>query len=421
MQEITHAGPLLRQVNSQSLLQLIIHAGPVTRVELARRSALSKQTVSEIVRELERAGWVRETGRVHGRVGRSPVAYEFNPRSGFVIGVDLGGTKLRAGIADLGGEVLHELVEPTDVRGGRHVIEQITALSRRLAALTEASWDAVRCVGIGSPGVPNPQTGVMDFAANIPVFGDLHVGEDLNALLGVPVLLDNDVNMAVLGEHWQGLGQDSSDFVFVAIGTGVGMGLVVDDEIRRGARGAAGEICYLPLGADAFDPANQVKGAFEEAAAGAGLVRRYVEAGGAKLGVPELFDAAANGDALAQQVLDDEGRLIAQAVCAVASVLDPELVVLGGGIGSRPELLDPVRTWLGRLMLQPPEVHTSILGHRASLIGALALALRAAHRDLLGATSPVAPLVLPIPSNDITIASPTVANTVANTESGSTS
>ncbi|WP_229698728.1 ROK family transcriptional regulator [Wenjunlia tyrosinilytica] len=393
---MTPAGPLLRQVNTQTLMQLIIHTGPVTRVELARRSGLSKQTVSEIVRQLQGADWVRETGRVRGGVGRSPVAYEFNPRSGFVIGVDLGGTKLRAAIGDLGGGLLHEIVESTDPLGGRHVIEQVCSVSRRLADLADASWDAVLCVAIGTPGVLNPQTGVMDFAVNIPSFGDLRVQDELTGRLGVPLLLDNDVNMAVLGEHWQGLGQDSSDFVFIAVGTGIGMGVVADDEIRRGCNGAAGEICYLPIGADPLDRANQVKGAFEEAAAGAGLVRRYVEAGGREVGVPEIFAAAADGDAAAQLVLDDEGRLIGQAICAVAGVLDPELVVLGGGIGSRTELLEPVRNWLGRFMLQPPEVHTSALGHRAPLVGSMAVALRTAHQDLFGATA-LTPLVLPTP------------------------
>jgi predicted NBD/HSP70 family sugar kinase len=330
---------------------------------------------------------VRERGRVTGQVGRSPVAYEFNPRSGFVIGVDLGGTRLLAALADLGGGVLDELVEATDTRGGRQLLGQIHALSRSVAERAEVPWDAVRCVAIGSPGVLNPQTGILDFAANVPAFGDLRVQDELTRQLGVPVLLDNDVNMAVLGEQWQGLGQGSSDFVFIAIGTGVGMGLVVDDEIRRGARGAAGEICYLPFGADPLDPGNQVLGAFEEAAAGRGLVRRYVEAGGPEVDVPEIFAAATAGDPAAVRALDDEGRLVARAICAVASVLDPELVVLGGGIGARPELLEPVRAWLGRLMRQPPEVYTSALGHRASLCGAIAVALREAHQRLFGAAT----------------------------------
>lgn len=402
MAEFPQPSALLRQMNSRNLMKLIIHRGPVTRVDLARRSGLSKQTVSEIVRELETAGWVRETGRVHGRVGRSALAYELNPRAAFAIGVDLGGTNLRAAISDLGGALLREVTVPTDARGGRDVLGQIHDTCRQLARRVNAGWQRVQCVAVGLPGVFNPQTGRMDLAVNLPSLGDLRVKDHLQAALGVPVLLDNDVNMAVLGEHWQGLGQDATDFVFIAIGTGIGMGLVVDDEIRRGARGAAGEIGYLPIGTDPLDPANQVKGPFEEAAGGAGIIRRYQEAGGAEgTTVQEVFAAAAAGDPVAVHAVDDEGRLIAQAVTSVASVLDPELVVLGGGIGSRAELLEPVQRWLGRFMRTPVEVRTSQLGHRASLVGALSVALRHAHETLFGAAGAEAPLSLPVPPRSI--------------------
>jgi predicted NBD/HSP70 family sugar kinase len=378
---------LLRQVNGQTVMSLIIRDRPVTRVELARRSGLSKQTVSEIVRQLEAGGWVRETGRVEGRVGRSPIAYELNPRSGFVIGVDLGGTRLRAAIGDLGGTLLGEVAVPTEPRGGRDLIRQICGTARGLAEAEQVSWCSVQCVAIGTPGVLDPRSGGLSLAANIPGIGEVHVQEELADELAVPVLLDNDVNMAVLGEHWQGLGRGMTDFVFVAVGSGVGMGLVVDGQIRRGAHGAAGEICYLPLGADPYDEANQVRGPFEEAAAGRGILRRYAEAGGTAADVPEVFAAAAAGDQAARDVIEEEGRLLALAIAGVASVLDPQLAVLGGGIGAREEILPPVQRWLARLMRDPVEVRTTLLGHRASLVGALAVALRTAHQSLFGAAT----------------------------------
>jgi glucokinase len=398
-------GASQRQVNSQVVANVIIGSGPISRVEIARRAGLSKQTVAEIVRALEDAGWVAETGRVRGKVGRTAVTYQLNPRAGFVIGLDLGGTKLRGGITDLAGELLDEQVVATDARGGKHVLAQISQLSQQLAAAAEAPWERVQGVAIGSPGVLNPRTGAMDWAPNIPTFGSLHVQEELERELGVPVVIDNDVNMAVLGEHWQGLGQGCDDFVFLAVGTGVGMGVVVDGDIRRGAHGAAGEISYLPLGTDPLDPANQAKGAFEEASAGAAIVRRHAAIADRELSVPEIFAAAADGDAAALRVLDEEGRLLATALAAVVSIVDPALVVLGGGIGSREEMREPVVTWLERLVPKPPDVRTSVLGHRAGLVGALAVALRSAHRRVFAAPDGPARLTLPLPASPETVRS----------------
>ena len=309
---------------------------------------------------------------------------------GVVVGVDLGGTKLSAALADLDGTVLRERTVPTDPLGGRQVIGQIVGLARELAEAEGLEPDSLRALALGSPGALDRTTGVMAFAPNIPSFGDLDVAKEITAELGVDVVVDNDVNTAALGEQWAGHGRDRSDFVFIAVGTGIGMGVVIGGVLRGGANGAAGEIAYLPLGTDPFDRANQVKGALEEAAGGEGLARRYALHSGPapetrtgsqsalRHGVPEIFAAAAAGDARAAAVLDEEARLIALTIRTVTAVLDPELAVLGGGIGSRVELLEPVREWLGALTDQPVPVVVSELGPRAGLLGAVALALRTA-------------------------------------------
>lgn len=389
------AAMLLRQVNSQTLMQLIIHEGPLTRVELADRSGLSKQTVSEIVRGLETAGWVREAGRITGRIGRSPVRYEFHPRSGYVIGIDLGATTLEAAITDLSGEILHEASTPIDRRGGRHLIERIDQVVRDLARRGNVDWSQVRMVSLGTPGVIDPATGVMRYASNVPGFGNLHLRDELSARLGVPMLIDNEVNLSVLGEQWQGHGQGCRDFLFFNIGTGCGMGVVLDDEIHRGSTGAAGELAFLPLGGDPYNKEEQTRGVYENQVGAPALLRRYAEAGGTADDVPALFAAAANGEPRAQEALEEQARLLALGIAAAASLLDPELVVLGGGIGTRTELLDPVRRWLDRLTSRPPRLRTSALGNRAALVGALAAALAAAHENLFGA--PVRRGSLPIP------------------------
>jgi glucokinase len=423
---------VLGQPSGRTLLRLVAEDGPLSRVELARRSGLPAGTVARTLAGLTEAGWIREAAASHRQGG----GYELDRRAGYVLGVALGGSMLRAAVADLGGVLLGEADEPTDRRGGREVLDQVCRLARAVAEAEDVPWTKVRAVAVGTPGVLDPASGLLNLAGHIPTFDGRPVRDELERELRVPVLLDNDVNMAVLGEHWQGLGRRSRDFVFVAVGTGVGMGVVVDGRIRRGAHGAAGEICYLPFGADLDLPASRAHGAFEAAAAAPALLRRYAEAraaapdgasaatpngasgeasdgasdapaggavrpagnragGGAGAGHPglaELFAAAAAGDPVAKAVVDGEGRLLARAVAAVGAVLDPELVVLGGAVGARPEILTPTRRWLARLLPDPVPVHTSVLRHRAALIGALFLALRSAQEALYGADVPDPPV-----------------------------
>jgi predicted NBD/HSP70 family sugar kinase len=157
------------------------------------------------------------------------------------------------------------------------------------------------------------------------------------------------------------------------------MGIVSGGRVLRGAHGAAGEIGYLPLGTDPFDPVNQHRGALEEATAGERIADRYRAATGASVSTRDVFDLAAGADAAALSVIRDHGRLLALAITAVTAVLDPALVILGGGVGSRPELVDPVRAGLAELGKAPVEVRSSSLGSRAAVLGAVNLALRAAR------------------------------------------
>jgi glucokinase len=395
-----HSNPqpmaVARQFNSQTIMDIIIHHGPVTRVDMARRAGISKQTVSEVVRVLEGAGWIHETGRIVGGVGRTAATFNLNPAAGYVLAVDLGGTKLSVAIGDLAGKIVAETQQKTDPRGGRFVIGDIVQQCKRVASKAHIDWSRVLQIAVGSPGVVNSTTGAVDLAPNIPTWESLAIERELRDALSVPVILENDVDLAARGEQWQGKGRGRANFIFVAIGTGVGMGIVVDGKICRGARGAAGEIAYMPLGGDPLDPALRERGVFEESVSGKAILRRYEAAGGRGMkGVPELFGAAATNDVVAAEVLSETARLVAMAAATFAAILDPELMVLGGGIGSRPELRESVRGWLTKIMDRPLLVETSLLETRASLIGALALALQRAHESVFAARDSPEPLTLP--------------------------
>lgn len=391
---------VLRQLHCEALMGLLIQGGPRTRVELATESGLSKQAVSEIVRQLVEEGWVRECGQVSGRAGRSPVNYEFVTGARHVIGVDLGATTLELALADLSGHVLAQRSERPDERGGRHLVDRIERIARELADEAGVAWETVHSAAIGAPGIADPSTGIIYASNNLPWLADLPLGQELETRLGVPVSLDNEVNRSALGEQWQGHGRELADFVMMNIGTGVGVGVVLDGAVRRGSRGWAGEVAFLPLGTDPFDRRNQAVGAFETAVGAAALLRSYADGGGVARGVVEVFDAFSAGDDRAVAAVDEHARVIALGISAIAAVADPSVVVLGGGVGSRTELLEPVRRWLALLMREPVRVEVSALGNGVALIGAVAAALVSAHHDLFGLSPTASSLPVPRPIPD---------------------
>ncbi len=366
-------------------MQAVLQRQPVSRAELARITGLSKQTTSEVMRALEHNGWVRVRGQVQGATGRSAVTYEVQQDAAFVLGIDLGGTKLHVALANLVGAIIGEAQEPTDPRGGMHVVRQIGSITRRLSREAGLTDGLLRCAAVGSPGVFDPRTGHIGISPNIPGLEEIDVAQSLSETLGCRVLIENDVNLAAKGEQWQGCCTDAQNFAFVALGTGIGMGVVADGQLVRGARGGAGEIAYLPVGGDPFDSRGYRNGTLETAIGSVAILDRYRGFGGTEAAdVRDVFEGLARGDRAAQATLDETARILAQALMAIRAILDPDRVVLGGSIGVRTELIERVRDMLGRVMTDPLPVEPSALGSRAALIGAVGVALAALHESMFG-------------------------------------
>lgn len=365
-------------------MEAVVHGGPISRASIARQTGLSKQTTSEIARILEQDGWIRETGRTSGHVGRMAATYEVVPDSACIAAVDLGGTKTRAAIADLACRILAEEVEPTAARGGRHVVRQIARMCRTAAQRQEIPFDRVRLAVAGVPGVPDPVSGRILMAPNIPRLDTFDFALELEDALGMEVHLDNDVNLAVLGENWLGNGQGADHLAFVALGTGIGAGLVLGGQLVRGAGNSAGELGFLPFGGDALDRPRQATGSLEESVATEGIRRRYAALSGESASVPEVFDLAGRGDRHAVAVLDETARHLARAILALCAIADPGKVILGGSIGARPELVDRVRALLEDVSPMPAKIESSSLGPRAALAGATAVGLGRLHNALFG-------------------------------------
>jgi glucokinase len=299
-----------------------------------------------------------------------------------VLGVDLGGSNLRVLLADATGRTVREAAEPTAAGDAEAVVAQIEQACWAVAAAAGLEPSALAGIGLGAPGVIDA-TGRLHLAPNLPAFGDTVLADVLGRRLGAPVVVDNDVNMATLGEHRHGAGQGHDDLALIAVGTGIGMGIMAGGRLQRGAGGAAGEIAALPVGSDPFDPRNQLRGPLEEAASGSGIEARYAGRTGVDRPAEAIFARARDGDAAAQAVLHDQAVALALGITAVHALLDPSLIVLGGGLGSRPDLLAAVAPVVARLTSRPVGLAPSRRGGRAGVVGAAEAALRhaGAHGD----------------------------------------
>src|SRR5580704_9983782 len=189
-----------RQLSRRSVFEALLHRSPISRADLAKVTSLSKQTMSEVIDAFEQQGLVRPVGRTSGNVGRTAVLYELSPEGGHVLGIDLGARRLTVALADIAGRVLAEADEPTDSRGGAWALDQIARLSDRLARDNHTHPSRIRSIVLATPGVVNPRSGAIEMAPNIAGLGQLNVVGLLGEKLGSRVFLENDINLALLGE-----------------------------------------------------------------------------------------------------------------------------------------------------------------------------------------------------------------------------
>jgi len=375
--------PLLKELNERAVLEAIRGGAPISRAEIARRTGISKPTVSLALRALLHDGLVRETSPEPGRPHYGALFFEPVPEAALVLALDIGARFVRGALADIAGNVRARQDVPLARDGAASTIEAAASVC---AALVDAAGDGARRIDgavVGVPGVVAPDDAVT-LATNVPGVEDPGFARSLRDALGVPVRLENDINLAALGEQSRGVARGVSDFLFLSVGTGLGAGLVLRGELHRGLNGAAGELDYAFVGVGpGIDPSAPGLAVLTEELAAA-------HEGETTLLPPydprDVFAAARAGDALARAVVAEEARRIAVHVLPVAAVADVELVVLGGGIGANGDLLlEPIRGHLVRVLPFPPRVEVSALGEAAVLTGALATGVRTARENLLGA------------------------------------
>ena len=366
---------LIRTLNEQLLLERMRSNGPVSRSDLASASGLSKPTVALALTSLERDALVRHAGRRVGGRGRSASLYELRSDAGFVLGLDVGREFVRGAVTDLTGAVRARRSRPARSSSGTARVRELAALADDLLqdAGVEGKEPLLQTV-VGSPGIIEPDGRALQLAPNLPGWERPTVLRDLRRLLGAETVIENDVDAAAVAEREHGHGRDASTFAFVSVGTGIGMGLVLEGKLHRGAHGAAGEIAFLPLADSELDPRDaRRQGALESAASAAAVVRAARRAGTRLRSARSVFAAAAAGDERAQEVVAGQASIVARALAAIVAVVDPELIVLGGGIGRAPGFAEEVGAALAQLSPVVPDVLPSALGENAVVDGCLAV------------------------------------------------
>lgn len=364
-------------------MDVLLREGSASRAGLSRVTGLSKQTMSEVIRVLTERGWVRESGMISGGVGRSAVRYEVDATAGYVLGVDLGSSTIRATLASISGAIVQQDEVAADPAGGMRLIEQIGALKATTLAAAGVSPEKLLQATVAIPGVMDPRTGRLSLAPNLDDMGTIDVASSVRQVLQCKVSFENDVNAGAIGEHWRNRQPDDGVYGFISIGTGVGLGILVDGKLLRGASLAAGEVGYLPLGSDPFAPLSVERGALENALGAAGISARYHMAGGpAGTSVREIFDRYTEGQRAAIVAIEETARLAALLVATVTAVIDPAKIVIGGNIGGRPELVELIRRILPTCTRHPVPIEPGRLGTHATVVGAAAIALGELHNSL---------------------------------------
>ncbi|GAA2300671.1 ROK family transcriptional regulator [Streptomyces kunmingensis] len=370
----------LRGLNTAVVLRALRQESPQTVSGLATSTGLSRPTVEALVEELAAQGWIAETdapaaGRAPGRPARR---VRFRAEAGHVVGVDIGLKKLVLLLARLDGQVVARQREdfPAELTGAER-IELLRGRLRRFLADQGVGPGDVWSMGVGVPGMVDDTGRIVSVV--VPEWTDLDLARRLADDIPCRVFVENDVNLAVLAEHWRGAAVLADDVACVLVGRRISCGLMIDGRLHRGRRGGAGELGILPqLGLDEAGKALDLDGRPGES------------------GTDALARAVRAGDAEALDVLDRYLAGVAPGIAALVLALDPELLVLSGALAPVGDPLVPLLTGhLRPLTLHVPRIVVSTLGREGVALGAVRRALDAVEAELpriAGPLRPTAPL-----------------------------
>ncbi len=369
-------------------MDLLRDQGPITRADLAQRLRLSLPTIARIAASLLKQGLIVEREHADSSGGRRPTLLAYNWRASGLIGVYVGRTIIGA-LADLRGEVLLREAMPTGT--GAEAVDNLVAVIRHLQSEAKAMGLPVRAAGVGVPSIVKLDQGTVVYATGIG-WRQLPLKCLLEEALGIPVFVENEVNVIALGERWHGAGQGLRNMVCVSIATGIGAGLLLDGKLFRGSHDAAGEIGYMVPDPACLGASHQDLGCLESFAGAAGILRRaadrlarrepslLTEMTGAdvdRLTVDMVLSAARRQDRLASEVVAEAAAYLSVALANLACIVDPERVVISGELAEYGDLfVDQIRSVIAHVVPTVPDIVVSDLHSDAAVLGAVAVAMQ---------------------------------------------
>lgn len=370
----------MRQINRSAILEVIRKESPISRTRIAEKLDISPATVMRIINELIDCNLIKYQGEKEVSGGRQRELIEFNAESSAVVGVDLGGTKMYGALSTIGGRILYENHLDSHGTTGEKSYRALVKIIEDLLSQKCLEERKVLGIGVGAPGLTLHEEGTVLFAPSLKWY-NYPLKEKLQKRFRLPIIVDNDVNLAALGELWYGSGQDAQNMVLITLGTGIGAGIIIDGSLYRGSDEMSGEIGYLVPGREylGVKPPNGF-GMFESLASGTGIARRakrvLAESNPSvdceELSAGDVFNAARVGEEWAKMVVDETIDYLAIAICFISSMLNPDVIILGGGVSRSADLLiEQILSRIGSNMPIKTKLVASSLDRRAAVMGAI--------------------------------------------------
>jgi glucokinase len=384
--------PLLRQTNAQLLLRLLRGSGPCSKADLVRASGLSAPTVTNVVGHLASVGLIEPVGEGDSTGGRPPDIIRFRAERGCVAGVEIGSDALHFLLADLDGHELTRASAAVTRNSSKPsaICSQIVKELRNLTRKQKRADEQLLGVGVGVPSIVNVDKGTVLALSALKGWNQVPLRSLLTRELKCQVAVDNDTNLAALGEYNRGAAQGESNFVFITIGEGVGAGIFLDGKLYRGSHWSAGEIGYLRIPHIAREhPAIRQYGRLEKILGASGILRSWRAASkqarskSSATRPADVFDLAIEGNARAKKILLNRATILSDIILDLALILNPSLILLGGEVGGHPRLLQEVKALLKGSEFAMVRVLSGALGPSAVLWGAAHTAMESALLSLL--------------------------------------